>query len=44
MLERGGEERGGDGRGWDILQGCGNSMPDLSKTGNFDDGQVEFSC
>ena len=25
-------------------QGCGNPMPDLSDTGNFDDGQVEFSC
>ena len=27
-----------------LKQGCGNTMPDLSDTGNFDDGQVEFSC
>ena len=26
------------------FQGCGNPMPDFSDTGNFDDGQVEFSC
>ena len=25
-------------------QGCGNTMPDLSDTGNFAVGQVEFSC
>ena len=25
-------------------KGCGNPMPDLSDTGNFDDRQVEFSC
>ena len=27
-----------------LIQGCGNTMPVLSNTGNFDDGQVEFSC
>ena len=24
--------------------GCGKLMPDLFDMGNFDDGQVEFSC